>query len=71
MTAATTIRSAGTTATQAVPSMGLDAAEERLRPWRPAPPQVVGELIEALELGGQVEIMTRQGRYVEGGHGRR
>ena len=51
------------------PGADVDAAEERLRPRRPAPPQVVGELSETLEAGRKVEVVAGQGRHVEGsGH---
>ena len=54
------------------PAGRVDAAEERLRPRRPAPPQVVGQLAETLEPGGKIEVVAGQGRHAEGcGHGGR
>ncbi len=50
------------------PGRRVDAAEQRLRARRPRPPQVVGQLAEALEIGRQVEVMAGQGGHAQGSH---
>ena len=50
------------------PGRWVDPAEQRLSPGRPAPPQVVGEVAEALEVGGEVEVVARDGGDAKGGH---
>ena len=53
----------------AVPRPGarVDAAEERLRPRAPGPPQVVGQVAEPREVGRQVEVVAGDGRHGQGG----